>query len=150
MAIGNVWLQGMCGYREQGALVLNSREREQREWNKSKTEKKIYDERRKYGRKYCEYKKKKSERLSYGSSRRSPRGRYAPEQWINYLTNLILLQKTTHSSLRASWFRSQLPELTTVFAERKKNVPFSMAIQNVKLMHGCSPEHLRMGTARLK
>ena len=36
------------------------------------------------------------------------------------------------------------------FAERKKQVPFSMAIENVELMHKCSPEPLRMGTVRMK
>ena len=35
-----------------------------------------------------------------------------------------------------------------LYYERK--VPFSMAIENMELMHECSPEHLRMGTARLK
>ena len=32
----------------------------------------------------------------------------------------------------------------------ERQVTFSMAIENVELMHECSPEHLRMGTARLK
>ena len=31
----------------------------------------------------------------------------------------------------------------------KEQVPFSMAIGN-ELMHECSPEHSRMGTARMK
>ena len=38
----------------------------------------------------------------------------------------------------------------TVMVERREQVPFSMAIEHGKLMHECSPEHLRMGTARLK
>ena len=32
----------------------------------------------------------------------------------------------------------------------EKQVPFSMAILNVELMHECFPKHLRMGTARMK
>ena len=32
----------------------------------------------------------------------------------------------------------------------KKQVPFSMAIGNVELMHKFFPKHLRMGTTRLK
>ena len=33
---------------------------------------------------------------------------------------------------------------------RREQVPFSMAGENVELMHECSPEHLRMGTATFK
>ena len=32
----------------------------------------------------------------------------------------------------------------------KKEVPFGMAIENVKLMYECYPEHYRGGTVRLK
>ena len=32
----------------------------------------------------------------------------------------------------------------------KKQVPFSMAIENEELMHECFPKHRRMGTARMK
>ena len=38
----------------------------------------------------------------------------------------------------------------TVIVERREQVPFRMAIENGELMHECSPEHLRIGTARLK
>ena len=37
-----------------------------------------------------------------------------------------------------------------VIEVRREQVPFSMAIENMELMHECSPKHLRMGTARLK
>ena len=41
-------------------------------------------------------------------------------------------------------------QLFIAFTERKKKVPFSMAIGNGELMHECFPKHLRMGTARMK
>ena len=31
----------------------------------------------------------------------------------------------------------------------KKQVPFSMAVGNVELMHECFPKHLHMGRARM-
>ena len=34
--------------------------------------------------------------------------------------------------------------------ERKKEVPFSIAIGNGELMHECFPQHWRTGTARMK
>ena len=37
-----------------------------------------------------------------------------------------------------------------VLTERKKKVPFSMAIGNEELMHECFPKHLGIGTARMK
>ena len=37
-------------------------------------------------------------------------------------------------------------QLFIAFTERKKKVPFSMAIGNGELMHECFPKHLRMGT----
>ena len=43
-----------------------------------------------------------------------------------------------------------LPDLIAVFAERREQVPFSMAIGNGELMHECSPKYLRMGTAIMK
>ena len=48
--------------------------------------------------------------------------------------------------------RSRLERLlcTCSCAVGKKQVPFSMAIGNVELLHECSPKHLRMGTARIK
>ena len=36
------------------------------------------------------------------------------------------------------------------FASRKMSAPFSVATDNVELRHECSPQHLRMGTARMK
>ena len=39
--------------------------------------------------------------------------------------------------------------MLSVIVERREQVPLSMAIENGVLMHECSPEHLRMGTARL-
>ena len=53
-------------------------------------------------------------------------------------------------SLGICFKSTPLPKLTGVFAERKKQVTFSIAIENVELMHECSPEHLRKGTVRLK
>ena len=41
-------------------------------------------------------------------------------------------------------------QLFIAFTERKKKVPFSMAIINGELMHECFPKHLRMGKARMK
>ena len=41
-------------------------------------------------------------------------------------------------------------QLFIAFTERKKKVPFSMAIGNGELMHEGFPKHLRMGTARMK
>ena len=38
----------------------------------------------------------------------------------------------------------------SVIAELRVQVPFSMAIENVELMHECCPQHLPMGTARTK
>ena len=38
----------------------------------------------------------------------------------------------------------------TLIVERREQVPFSMDIENKELMYECSPEHLLMGTARLK
>ena len=32
---------------------------------------------------------------------------------------------------------------------RREQVPFSMAIENVEVVHECFPKHLGMGTARL-
>ena len=37
-------------------------------------------------------------------------------------------------------------EATTVFADGSKHVPFSMATENVELMHECSPKHLHVET----
>ena len=37
-------------------------------------------------------------------------------------------------------------QLFIAFTERKKEVPFSMAIGNGELMHECFPKNLRMGT----
>ena len=34
--------------------------------------------------------------------------------------------------------------------ERDEKVPFSMAMKNVKLMYECSPQHLCIGTVRMK
>ena len=48
------------------------------------------------------------------------------------------------------FYSTPLPELTAVFAEPIKQVPFSMATENVDLIHECSPEHLSMVTARLE
>ena len=36
------------------------------------------------------------------------------------------------------------------FASRKNQLPFSMAIGNVELVHECSHEHMRVGTARMR
>ena len=52
--------------------------------------------------------------------------------------------------LEISWIGLQVQNVFTVIVERRKQVPFSMAIENGELMRECSPEHLRMGTARLK
>ena len=41
-------------------------------------------------------------------------------------------------------------QLFIAFTERKKKVPFSMAIGNGELMHDCFPKYFRMGTARMK
>ena len=41
-------------------------------------------------------------------------------------------------------------QLFIAFTERKKKVPFSMAIGNGELMHECFFKHLRMRTARMK
>ena len=38
----------------------------------------------------------------------------------------------------------------SVLSLSEERVPFSMAMENGELMHECSPEHLRMGTAILK
>ena len=38
----------------------------------------------------------------------------------------------------------------SITEERQKQVPFSMAIENVELVHQCSHEHLRMDTVKLK
>ena len=45
---------------------------------------------------------------------------------------------------------SLLTDLIDVFAERGKQVPFSMAIGNVELMHECFPKRQRMGITRMK
>ena len=41
-------------------------------------------------------------------------------------------------------------QLFIAFTERKKKVPFSMAIGNGELVQECFHKHLRMGTARMK
>ena len=38
----------------------------------------------------------------------------------------------------------------SIEGERRKHVPFSMAIENVGLMHECYSQHLRMGTERMQ
>ena len=43
-----------------------------------------------------------------------------------------------------------LQDLIVVFAERREQVPFSMATGNVELIHECFSKHLRMGTVRMK
>ena len=50
-------------------------------------------------------------------------------------------KKKTKITLR---FQNVIPAI----AERRKKIPFSMDIENEELMHECSPEHFRMGTAR--
>ena len=54
------------------------------------------------------------------------------------------------STRRSSFFREVIIIIVLLFIIIivKNRVPFSMAVQNVKLMHKCSPEHLRMGTTR--
>ena len=52
--------------------------------------------------------------------------------------------------LEISWIGLQVQNVFSVIVERRKQVPFSMAIENGELMRECSPEHFRMGTARLK
>ena len=34
--------------------------------------------------------------------------------------------------------------------DRRKEVPFTMAIENIKLMHDVTPEHFSIGTIKLK
>ena len=45
-----------------------------------------------------------------------------------------------------------LPNQNKIDTRRAKTASSNqyMAIENVELMHECSPEHLRMGTVRLK
>ena len=43
----------------------------------------------------------------------------------------------------------QLFPIFHCFHRAKNQVPFSVAIGTVELMHGCFPAHVRMGTARL-
>ena len=38
---------------------------------------------------------------------------------------------------------------TYFLEERKKQVKFRMVIENIELMHECSPEYLRTGTVTL-
>ena len=45
---------------------------------------------------------------------------------------------------------TQLPDLIAVFAQQREQVPFSMAMGNVELMHEYFPKHLYMGTGRMK
>ena len=54
----------------------------------------------------------------------------------------------TSSSSRICLIALRL-KLFNAFTERKKKVPFSMAIGNGELMHECFPKHLSMGTARM-
>ena len=47
-------------------------------------------------------------------------------------------------------FRSEYTLCTCSSTAGKKQVPFSMAIGYMELMHECFPKHSRMGTARMK
>ena len=47
-------------------------------------------------------------------------------------------------------FTQLQPDLIAVFVEQREQVPFSMAIRNVELVHECFKKHLRMGTAKMK
>ena len=53
-------------------------------------------------------------------------------------------------SLEFSSTAFRFQNVFTFIAERRGPVPFSMAKENIELMHECSPEHLRMGRVRLK
>ena len=46
-------------------------------------------------------------------------------------------------------FDGRLFDLKDNLISREKKVPFSMATGNDKLMHGCFPKQVRMGTARI-
>ena len=37
-----------------------------------------------------------------------------------------------------------------ILRERKSKVPFSMSIENLELMHECSPEHFRMEYSKVE
>ena len=47
-------------------------------------------------------------------------------------------------------FRSEYKMRTCSCTVGKKQVPFSMAIGNVELIHECLPKHLCMGTVTMK
>ena len=70
--------------------------------------------------------------------KRSPDGLHCPNQ------NAIII-----SSSRICLIALRF-QLLIAFTERKKKVPFSIAIGNRELMNECFPKHLRMGTARMK
>ena len=67
-----------------------------------------------------------------------------------------MLNNTTHMVfegflfLEFSLIAPHFQNAFTVIVARRDQVPFSMAIENGELMHECSPEHLRIGTAILK
>ena len=71
------------------------------------------------------------------------------------LWSFILVRKQCVTIIYSSsssriWLIALCFQLFIAFTERKKKVPFSMAIGNGELMHECFPKHLRMGKARMK
>ena len=93
----------------------------------------------------------------------SLRGRYSAKQCLNYPTNIIYTYNPsttpwgTKTSLDVFFIiiivfsLPSLPKHNKVIpAEQTIQISLSMAIENVELMHESSPQHLHMGTARMK
>ena len=81
-----------------------------------------------------------------------PTGGSLPNQntiLINIIGIILQDMESGSSSSRICLIALSL-QLFIAFTERKKKVPFSMAIGNGELMHECFPKHSLMGTARMK
>ena len=71
-------------------------------------------------------------------------------RWEAHRISKIYMPGHKLVSLEISFNSNSLPELSAVFAEKNGKLHSVFSYKNVELMHKCSPEHLRMGTLRLK
>ena len=60
-----------------------------------------------------------------------------------------MIQEAVLSIIIVRFFQATF-DLKEQLVSLKKEVPFSMAIVNVKFMHECFPNHSCMGAARIK